>query len=217
MAKPTDSRSVSPSTSPLSQRSALDTESLKHPNAFMGQDGRTYYKYEIDGDQYILPKPIEEMKEQDFYDLSFPLIDSQVGRIPQNLTVTFKDPQWAGHWFNKKARDGARIGTARTLGFVPAKIEDLDMYWKGLNDKDGAVEDHDLVLMKVHKAKLYFKFAEAIKKAERDGGIEGYKNHALQSLENPANRKREPFYLTRQATQEFQGVGPVVPLTTVET
>src|SRR5271154_4062049 len=59
-------------------RNAVDPESLKNPAAFMGQDGRTYYKYFLDGDKgevVVTPKPLEEMTEQDFYDMPISLFD----------------------------------------------------------------------------------------------------------------------------------------------
>jgi hypothetical protein len=190
---------------------ALDPKSLEHPNAFLAGDGRTLYRYEMDGQQFVFPKPIEEMKEQDFYDLSLSMQDNQPGRLPQNLTVTFKDPQWAGHWFNKKAGSGARVSVARSLGFVPAKIEDLESYFGGLNDKDGAVEDNDLVLMKIHKAKLYLRCAEWMNKAKKAGGVEAYRQKASVGL-TPRDSQQEPYFLTPQATGEYQGVGPVTHL-----
>jgi hypothetical protein len=194
----------------VSARNAVDPEAMKHPAAFMGQDGRTYYKYQPDGEQgeiIITPKPIEEMVEQDWYDMPISLFDGMAGRIPQNLTVTFKDPQWAGQWFNKKAGDGARVGVARALGFVPAKKQDLSSYFAGLNDRDGAVEQHDLVLMKIHKGKLYMKYAEWIALAKKRGSINGYKNMAENSM--PSGRKPGlvGFHHTPQALTEIQGLG----------
>lgn len=190
-------------------RTAVDPESLKHPHAFQGGDGRTYYKYKLEdtGELVVLPKPLDEMAEQDFYDMPISLFDGMAGRIPQNLTVTFKDPQWAGQWFNKKAGDGARVGVARALGFVPAKKEDLASYFSGLNDQDGAVEQHDLVLMKIHKVRLYMKYAEWIQKAKINGGIQKYKQTAENAT--PAGRKPDlvGFYHTPQALREVQGLG----------
>src|ERR1017187_1159751 len=141
----TKTRAATPPTAPqqsaetlaAQQRHSLDPSSLKHPNAFMAQDGRTYYKYvNDDGTSLITPKPLEEMSLDDIGSMrSLALVDAPSGRMPQNLTVEFKDPQWAGHWFNKKARSGYRVGVARSLGFVYAKVEDLSTYFAGLNDK----------------------------------------------------------------------------------
>lgn len=197
-----------------SARKAMDPESLKHPNAFLHQDGRTYYKYEMEGDTVIMPKPIEEMSEQDFYQLPISMVDVQVNRMQQNLTVTFKDPQWAGYWFNRKAGDGRRVGEGLALGFVPAKIEDLSVYPKHLNDKDGAVEQHDVVLMKIHKAKLYGRYAQLLAHARSQGGIDAYKAEAVKGL-NPKVAESAPYYHTPQALKEFQGVGPVANIPTV--
>lgn len=194
--------------SPMESQTSLEPEKLKHPNAFQAGDGRTLYRYVVDGETFIFPKPEEEMQEQDFYNLALTSSDIVSGRLPQNLTVTFKDPQWAGHWFNKKAKDGARVSTARSLGFVPAKISDLAAYWGNLNDKDGAVEDFDLVLMKIHKSKLYMTQARYLAKAKKDGGIDAYKGKAEAGM-NPANAGTHPYYHTPQATGEFTGVGPV--------
>lgn len=192
-----------------STRAALDPKSLEHPNAILAGDGRTLYQYEIDGAKFVFPKPVEQMQEQDFYDLSYSMGETnQSGRLPQNLTVTFKDPQWAGHWFNKKAGSGARVSVARSLGFVPAKVEDLEHYFKELNDKDGAVEDNDLVLMKIHKAKLFIKCAEYINKAKQMGNVESYRRTASTRL-SPRDAETDPYFLTPQAVKEYQGVGPV--------
>lgn len=187
--------------------SALDKNSLEHPNAFMASDGRTMYKYEMeDKSIVVLPKPLEEMREQDFYNLPITVFDQQPGRLPQNLTVVFKDPQWAGHWFNKKAGNANRVGVARTLGFVPAKIQDLETYFAGLNDQDGAVEQNDLVLMKIHKAKLYLRFAEWIQIAKQKGSIGGYKDEATRGL-GAHKEDHISYYHTPQALKEFQGLG----------
>lgn len=193
-----------------SNPSALSPESLKHPNAFMAQDGRTLYRYKLDGDdgeEFIFQKPIEEMEEQDYYNLPITYRDLQAGRLPQNLTVTFKDKQWAGHWFNKKAGDGARVGQARALGFVPAKKEDLESYFDGLIDTDGAVEQSDLVLFKIHKHKLYMKVAEYIAKAKHDGGIDGYREVAMSNVSRQVKRKDMDYYHSPAALTEFQGLG----------
>lgn len=184
--------------------------------AFVDKGGRMMYRYEVNGEAVILPKPVEQMSEQDFYNLPISLYDNMPGRIPQNLSVKFKDPQWAGYWFNKSAKFGQRVSVARSLGYVPAKKEDLLEYSLELNDQDGAVEQHDLVLMKIHKAKLYMQYKQWSDKAKIMGGIEGYKNAANQSL-NPSNREKDPYFFTPQATQEFQGVGPVSNLPTVGT
>jgi hypothetical protein len=192
---------------------ALDPQKAKHPNAFVTSSGHTMYKYEgIDGNQIITPKPIEEMSEQDFYDLPMGLTNTEPGRLPQNLTVTFRDPQWAGYWFNSKGQGGARIAIARALGFVPAKIEDLRDWHFTCNDKDGAVtQEPDLVLMKIHKAKMFGKYKEWIDLAKKKGGIDGYKNFAESTL-SPANRDKLPYYHTPQATGEYSGLGPVTTL-----
>jgi len=202
-------------------RNSLDPKSLEHPHAFMAQDGRTYYKYKDEsGDTIITPKPIEEMTEQDFYQLPISMIDVQVNRMQQNLTVTFKDPQWAGFWFNRVAGKGTsagvgrRVGQARALGFVPAKIEDLAIYPLHLNDQDGAVEQDDVVLMKIHKAKLYGRYASLLAYARKEQGIDAYKNAAVKGL-NPKVAEAAPYYHTPQATGEFQGLGPVAHIPTV--
>ena len=188
--------------------SALNKETMKHPNAFMAQDGRTMYKYEMeDKSIVVLPKPLEEMGEQDFYKLPITIYDQQPGRMPQNLTVVFKDPQWAGHWFNKKAGKGARVGVARSLGFLPAKVQDLESYFAGLNDQDGALEDNDLILMKIHKAKLYIKYAEWIQLAKAKGSIGGYKDEATRGL-GQHKEDHISYYHTPQALKELQGLGP---------
>ena len=182
----------------------------------MAQDGRTYYKYlNDDGTALITPKPLEEMTSDDIGSMrSLSLVDAPSGRMPQNLTVSFKDPQWAGHWFNKKARSGYRVGEARSMGFVPAKVEDLATYFAGLNDKDGALEDNDLVLMKIHKSKLYAKVVSYIADAKRKGSIGGYKEQA-NSMLGPKAQESDPFYHTPQALKEKQGLGPVEMLATV--
>jgi hypothetical protein len=188
---------------------ALNKEALEHPAAFMASDGRTLYKYEgMDGNTIITPKPIEEMTQEEFLELPMALTDTQPGRLPQNLSVEFKDPQWAGYWFNKKAKFGSRVGYARTLGFVPAKIEDLKFWHEEVNDGDGAVEQYDLVLMKIHKAKLFGKFKEWIDKAKTLGGIQGYRDKAFESLGNARPKDKDLTYFhTPQALQEPQGLG----------
>jgi hypothetical protein len=175
---------------------------------FRDKSGKMMYRYELDGKVIVLPKPYEQMSEQDYYNLPVTLYDQLPGRIPQNLTVTFKDPQWGGHWFNKSAKDARRIAEARSLGFVPAKLSDLQNYHIELTDQDGAVEQGDLVLMKCHKALLYLRYKESMDKAKRSGGVEHFKSEANTKL-SPANIDKDPYYVAEQAKQEFQGVGPV--------
>jgi hypothetical protein len=151
------------------------------------------------------------MTESDYDAIDFRTVDNALGRLPQNLTVTFKDPQWAGHWFNKKAGSAKRVGEGRALGFVPAKVEDLEHYFPGLNDQDGALEDGDLVLMKIHKAVLYSQVAMMIRKAKMRGSTESYKREASSAI-SPRDQAQEPYYFTPQAEKEFQGVGPVTHL-----
>jgi hypothetical protein len=183
-------------------------ESIPQGAVLRDKSGRMMYRYEVDGNVVLLPKPVEQMKEQDYYDLPITLYDNQPGRIPQNLAVVFKDPQWAGHWFNKRAKEGLRVAEGRSLGFQPAKKEDLDKYYLELNDKDGAIEQGDLVLMKTSKVNLYLRYKQAMDKALLSGGVAGYKNRANELL-NPANRAKDPYYVTTQATNELQGVAPV--------
>ncbi len=185
---------------------------------FKGQDGRDYWRYDLDGEMVILPKPIEQMTEEDFYKLPPSLYDMQPGRLPQNLTVVFKDPQWAGYWFNKSAKNGVRVSVARSLGYVPATQDDCETIVAGLDPTTGAIEQHDLVLMKIHKAKLYRKYAEWIGMAKQRGGIESYKNAAeSEVMSHGGDLTKGRYYHTPQATQEFQGVGPVVNMPTVAT
>jgi hypothetical protein len=200
-----------PSPSQPSAVGAAPKEAPPKNGAFM-KDGKWFYRYEQDGEVMILPKPIEQMTEQDFYDMPMALVDNTIGRLPTNLTVKFKDPQWAGYWFNKKANGAARVGTGKALGFVSAKIEDLEWYPAHLNDKDGALEQgDDLILMKIPKWRLYNYYKQAQDRARRQGGVQGYKQHANSTLP-PSARAQDPFYLTPQATQEYSGVGEVAPI-----
>lgn len=177
-----------------------------------GGDGRTLYKYHVNGQQVILPKRVEEMTEQDFYNLPITHYDAQAGRLPQQLTVKFKDPQWCGYWFNRSAKDGMRVASALALGFTPAKREDLEWYFKGLNDADGSIVQGDLVLMKIHKAVLIGQFYKQwLDVAKVRGGIDGYKNNALSELSGQ-NRDKVEYYHTPQALKEYQGLGPVTNL-----
>jgi hypothetical protein len=201
----------------VSSPPARDAEKAPPQNGAFMRDGKMFYRYDMDGDIIVTHKPIEQMTEQDFYDAPIEMMqDNSSGRLPANLTVRFKDPQYVGHWFNKKAGGGARIGTAHALNFVPAKKEDLEWCSKHLLDTDGAIEQGgDLVLFKIHKAQLFKYFKQSLEKAKKLGGIEGYKNKAQSTL-SPANMDRSPYYFGPQATQEFQGIGPVANLPVVE-
>ena len=200
-------------------RTSITADKDKPANgaAFRGQDGRMMYRYNLNGETIILPKPVEQMSEQDFYNLPITSIGPVTGRIPQNLNVKFKDPQWAGYWFNRSAKDGMRIGVARSLGFVPAKLDDIEKMGAALLDQNGAVEQNDLVLMKVHKAKLYMRYKEAIDAAKQQGSIGGYKNAAISYVQQGGGDiSKGQYYHTPQAINEFQGLGPVTNLSTVE-
>jgi len=178
-----------------------------HKNA----DGsaQTLYKYTIDGEVVVTPKPIEQMSIEDFDRSPFSLAASSANRIPQDLTVKFKDPQWAGQWFNRSAKDGRRCQIARTLGFIPAKIEDCEWVSHSANDQDGAVTDGDLVLFKIHKAKLLAFTKGNMDEARRMGNKDTYLQQAQGSV--PGNNAgKVSHYFTNQATHEFSGLGPVV-------
>ncbi len=175
------------------------------------EDGSTatLYKYVIDGEVVVTPKPIGEMSIEDFDRSPFSLAASSSNRIPQDLTVKFKDPQWAGQWFNRSAGNGKRIRQAETMGFVPAKIEDCAWVSRGLNDQDGAVTDGDLVLYKIHKAKLLSFSKGNMDQARKMGNKDSYLAQA-QGATPGNNGGKVNHYFTQQATTEFSGMGPVV-------
>lgn len=179
--------------------------------AFLAQDGRMLYKYSLpNGQTIITPKPLEQMGEQDYYDLPITLSDNGSNRIPQDLTVKFRDPQWAGHWFNRKAGDGRAISRARARGYVPALREDCEWIAHGLNDQDGGIVDNDLVLFKIHKALLFLQYKEWQDEARKLGGRDRYKNEAEGTVGGRSDKVN--YYHTPQATQEYTGLGPVVHL-----
>jgi len=172
---------------------------------FMGQDGRTYYKYKIDEDTVVFPKPIEQMSEQDFYDLPVTSFNTQTGRIPNNLTVEFNETHLAGYWVNYSYNNGIRVSELRARGFVPAKKEDMKFICIGTDDSDGCVRQESLILMKIHKAKLFMRYKEFMDIARMRGGTDKYRQVAEASGRN----RYTDFYLTPQAKHEFQGLGPV--------
>jgi len=194
-----------------------EVENGTYLGTFRADNGRWMHKY-ADSDSrlgyLVLPKKVEEMTEEDFYAMPISLLDGQAGRIPQTLTVKFRDPQWAGRWFNRKAQDGRRVSEARSLGYIPAKVEDCEWLAHGTNDGDGAVIDNDLVLMKIHKQKLFLQYKEWMDLARIKGGQARYKQEAESMVGGRANDKVS-HYLTPQATGEFNGVGPVTHLSTV--
>jgi hypothetical protein len=192
-------------------------EGVKQPGIESGMflhkypDGSTatLYKYVIDGETIITPKPIEQMSIEDYDRSPFSLASSSANRIPQDLTVKFKDPQWCGQWFNRSAKDGRRVQIARTLGFVPAKIEDCEWVSHSLNDADGAITDGDLVLFKIHKAKLLSFSKGHMDEARKMGNKDSYLSQAQGAV--PGNNSgMVSHYFTQQANQEFSGLGPVV-------
>lgn len=175
--------------------------------AFLAGDGRMMYKYTLDGQTVVLPKPIGDMSEEDFYRLPISLSDATAGRLPQTLTVKFRDPQWAGHWFNRKAQDGRRVSEAKALGYTPATRDDCEWVSHSLNDDDGAIIDNDLVLMKIHKAQLFLQYKGWMDTAKRLGGNPAYKQ-AAESVMGHSGGKVE-HYFAKQAEKEFSGLGPV--------
>lgn len=180
-----------------------------------GQDGKVWYRYHVDNEVQLLRKRMEEMTDEDWLHTEITLKDVQQNRIPQELTVRFRDPQWAGRWFNKSAKDGARVNQASYMGFVPAKKEDLEWYFNSanVNDGDGAVVQGDLVLFKIHKAKLAAMLQRNFEEARMRGTRDKYLSAAEGGLMVPDNhRDHVGFTLTSHAMNETQGVGPVVPL-----
>lgn len=192
-------------------------EGVKQPGIQSGaflhkyEDGSTatLFKYVIDGEVVITPKPIEQMTIEDYDRSPFSLASSSANKIPQDLTVMFKDKQWAGQWFNRSAKDGRRVQIARTLGFVPAKIEDCEWVSHSLNDADGGITDGDLVLFKIHKARLLAFSKGHMDEARRMGNKDTYLNQAAGAV--PGNTAgKVSHYFTDQAKTEFAGLGPVV-------
>jgi hypothetical protein len=184
---------------------------------FRADDGRWLHKYADSNSRsgyMILPKKVEDMSEEDFYAMPISLLDGQAGRIPQTLTVKFKDPQWAGRWFNRLAQNGRRVSEARALGYEPAHADDCEWLAHGTNDGDGAVIDNDLVLMKIHKAKLFLQYKEWMDLARVKGGQTSYKQEA-ENMVGGRGGDKVSHYLTPQATGEFHGLGPVQHLATV--
>jgi hypothetical protein len=190
-----------------------------YKGAYRAPDGRMLHQYILDGQKVILPKLLEEMTEDDFYQLGPSLYDSGVNRLPQNLTVKFLDPQWAGHWFNRKASDGRSVSRAMSLGYLPAKKEDCEWVAHSLNDDDGAITDGDLVLMKISKAKMFFQLKTWVDEAKIKQGKNPQTNQfSYQATAegalfgNPGGKVA--YYPTPQAEREFQGLGPVVSMNT---
>jgi hypothetical protein len=67
------------------------------------------------------------------------------------------------------------------------------------------------VLMKIHKAKLYLYYKQALDRAKRDGSVQGYKQQANRVI-SLDKHGRDPYYVGAAAEQEFQGVGEVAPI-----
>jgi hypothetical protein len=206
-------QAVTSSTGPVTKEATPEQIKEGFQGSFRAGDGRWLHRYRLDGQEVVLPKLLEEMAEEDFYALAPGTMDPQAGRMPQMLTVKFRDPQWAGRWFNRKAQDGRRVSEARALGYIPATRDDCEWVSHSLDDGDGAVIDNDLVLMKIHKAKLFFQYKQWIDLAKLKGGQAQYKQQAEGMVGGGAGNKVS-HYLTPQ-TQEFHGVGPVTHIPTV--
>lgn len=187
----------------------------------LADDGVTLlYVYEMEGyPPVVTRKKLEELTFEDMAESNFSLYDNAPNRLPQNLTIEFKDPQWAGHWFNRKSRDGYRVDRAMNQlgGWQPAKRSDLKYCLKGLKDTDGAVEDGDLVLLKIPKWILFAQCKEWMDEARRRGGINRFAGEAAGPL-SPRQQSKIDFYISDQAQQELSdmrdpfgsALGPVV-------
>jgi hypothetical protein len=196
-------------------QSKTKTEGDWEDGSTIEADGKTWYRYHVDGEQLTLRKPLDQMTEDDWMRTPISLSSVQTSRIPQELTVKFRDPQWAARWFNKSAKDGVRLNQARYMGFVPAKRDDLEWVFNssGISDADGAVEQGDLVLFKIHKAKLAVMLQKNFAEAAGRGTPQSYLSKTESSVMVPDNhRTHVNFNLTEHALTEKQGVGPVVPL-----
>ena len=201
---------------------ATESEGLKC-TPILATDGVTVlYKYEMDGyPPVVTRKKLEELTFEDMAESNFSLYENTPNRLPQNLTIEFKDPQWAGHWFNRKSRDGYRVDRAvnQLGGWQPAKRSDLKYSLKGLKDTDGAVEDGDLVLLKIPKWILFAQCKEWMDEARKRGGINRFAGEAQGPL-SPRQKSKIDFYLSEQATEELKDIrdpfgsalGPVVQL-----
>src|SRR5271167_4102568 len=93
---------------------------------FRGGDGRELWRYDVNGETFVRPKPVEQLTEEDYYKLAANFSILSTGRLPQNLSVKFKEPQYVGYWFNKTARSGVRVQEARSMGFEPATRDDIE-------------------------------------------------------------------------------------------
>lgn len=175
--------------------------------SFQDGSGRFMHSYLIDGRKVILPKKQEDMKDEDWMSLSSALYDPVSNRVPLNLTVKFRDPQWAGHWANRKAQDGKSIRRLQSLGFLTATKEDCEWVPQGLNTEDGGIVDGDLVLMKIHKMKLFMGFLKGyFDEAMQKGGKAGYKQTAEGAI---GATHQVSHYMAAQTNSEFTGLGPI--------
>lgn len=202
----------------VDQNPAKEPELPKEPvpdgtylGAFRGGDGRYLHKYTDSNSRdgfVILPKKVEEMTEEDFMATAMTMSDPVANRVPLNLTVKWRDPQWAGYWAQRKVKDGQSVRRLQAMGFVTAKREDCEWLPQGIIVDDGEVTDGDLVLMKIPKVKLFSQFLSAYyREAMQKGGKQGYTQEAHNALGQPTNKVSH--YAAAQTSNEFTGLGPI--------
>ena len=75
---------------PVNTSPVSPTVESPQAKTYIGQDGRTYYKYDVDGEVLVTTKPLEQMTEQDFYDLPVSAYEGQAGRIPEQPDCGFQ-------------------------------------------------------------------------------------------------------------------------------
>ena len=205
------SETTEPPEPPVPSAAEAQAELPKQGRKIMSQDGRTaVWEYtDVNGEKFVLPRPVDKMSIEEFTrSFKLSLNELMPGRLPQNLTVIFKDEQWAGHWFNCMARKGRRLADARGLGFIAVKAEELEAYMSELNDKDGCIRDDDLVLFKIHKAQLYLNAMRRMALAQRLGGKGQYMSTAENSL-NGNGGDKVGYYYAPNVEKEFTGLGPI--------
>ena len=90
--------------------------------------------------------------------MDIPFIHAKSFDIAALLNVKLRDPEYRPRWVNWKNNDGSNYSMFKSIGFVNARLEDVDQTQTPIGDhivqEDGTIKYFDVILMKVNTIRL---------------------------------------------------------------
>jgi len=110
---------------------------------------------------------LENLNESNIMDM--PFIQAKGFDIAAMLQVKAKDPAIRFRWVNFKNNEGGNYQMFKSIGFVNAVVEDVDLQTTPLSEyivhEDGAIKYFDVILMKINVMRLMQAYKANIQKS----------------------------------------------------